>query len=130
MGISNSCPYCGGEMCEGAIPAGRDSIRWYPRNADGILENEWGSDEGVLLSYAGLIFGKNGSAFYCKNCGVVIAPVLEIETIGDKFEKVGQKIDDFFNRQEKEREARERRREVEGEKRRREERREKDPWER
>ena len=126
MAVTNICPYCGGEMRRGALPAGRYSIRWDPRGEDGKVQDAWGCGGDVLLSRAGLIVGQDAEAYYCEDCGVVIVPVPEIETLGDRVGKwmdktlgaVGEKID----------RAAECREEAAAE-RKREEKRRKDPWE-
>lgn len=129
MAVTNICPYCGGEMRRGALPAGRDSIRWDPRGEDGKVQDAWGCGGDVLLSRAGLIVGQDAEAYYCEHCGVVIVPVPEIETIGDKIDKVGEKLDAFLNRQEEKRAARDEAKAREQREKERKRRGEKDPWE-
>lgn len=126
MEITNICPYCGKEMQCGALATGRDSIRWYPRGEDGRVQNMWSGEGTILLSRAGLIAGQDADAYHCEACGVVIVPVPEIETLGDKVGKwmdktlgaVGEKLDRAAERREEERAERKR-----------EEKRKKDPWE-
>ena len=111
MEITNICPYCGGEMREGALPAYKY----------GIVEGE-----PVRLSGMPVIESVYAPARYCESCRVVIVPVPEIESFADKAGKwldktlgsLGDRIDRAAERREEEKAARER-----------EEKRNKDPWE-
>ena len=40
MEITNICPYCGGEMREGALPAYKYALRWCPSDERGGIEEE------------------------------------------------------------------------------------------
>lgn len=122
MEITNICPYCGGKMREGALPAYKYPLTWCPRNEQGgIVEGE-----PVRLSKTPVLGGVYAPAHYCESCRVVIVPVPEIETFSDKAGKwldktlgsLGGRIDLAAERREAEKAARER-----------EEKRNKDPWE-
>ena len=122
MEITNICPYCGGEMREGALPAYKYALTWCPRNEQGgIVEGE-----PVRLSGTPVIESVYAPARYCESCRVMIVPVPEIETFADKADKwldktlgsLGDRIDRAAERREEEKAARER-----------EEKRNKDPWE-
>ena len=80
MEITNICPYCGGEMREGALPAYKYALTWCPRNEQGgIVEGE-----PVRLSGMPVIESVYAPARYCESCRVVIVPVPEIESFADK----------------------------------------------
>ena len=122
MEITAKCPYCGGEMRDGALPAYKYPLTWCPRNEQGgIVEGE-----SVRLSKTPVLGGVYASARYCESCRVVIVPVPEIETFTDRAGKwldktlgsLGEKIDRASERREEEQAERKR-----------EERRKKDPWE-
>ena len=122
MEITNICPYCGGEMREGALPVYKYALRWCPDNGRGGIEEE----KSVRLSGTTVLGGVYAPARYCESCRVVIVPVPEIESFADKAGKwldktlgsLGDRIDLAAERREEEKAARER-----------EEKRNKDPWE-
>ena len=46
MEITNICPYCGGKMREGALPAYKYPLTWCPRNEQcGKTEHDYDADE-------------------------------------------------------------------------------------
>ncbi len=122
MEITNICPYCGGEMREGALPVYKYALRWCPDNGRGDIEEE----KSVRLSRTPVLESVYAPARYCESCRVVIVPVPEIESFADKAGKwldktlgsLGDRIDRAAERREEEKAARER-----------EEKRNKDPWE-
>ena len=119
------CPYCGGEMKKGAIPASRDGrVRWVecedcdPFSAAGR--------ETVWLSGPSLLMATHAEAWHCPDCRVVIAPVKAFEEPGERLRrKWGELVSraDALRRESEARRA-ERQREKRGETRRK-----KDPWE-
>ena len=122
MEVTNTCPYCGKEMREGALPAYKYALRWCPGDERGGIEE----GKGVRLSRTPVIESVYAPARYCESCRVVIVPVPEIETFSDKAGKwldktlgsLGDRIDRAAECREEEKTARER-----------EEKRNKDPWE-
>ena len=80
MEITNICPYCGGEMREGALPAYKYALRWCPSDERGGIEEE----KSVRLSGTPVLESVYAPALYCESCRVVIVPVPEIETFADK----------------------------------------------
>lgn len=133
MAITNVCPYCGGEMRCGALPAVRDGIFWYPYGEDGKLENEWGSESGVRLGRGATLFGRSTPAYCCEDCGVVIVPVPSEDELKSGFmkavEKLGDSIDDRLSEREARAAARAEEKAREQREKERKRRGEKDPWE-
>lgn len=114
--MSEKCPYCGGEMAEGTIPAVRDTILWENR-----METER-----VVLSSGRILNSVTAKAYYCKDCRKVIVDVPDWESPLDKLDK---KWSAWAEKRKEERETRAARREEEREERAREKRRDNDPWE-
>ncbi len=121
------CPYCKKEMAKGKIPAGRDSICWYPDDVPtGWLSQ---SEDGVImLAKVGFFTPAEAVSYCCEDCKIVLTPVPEKqETTMDKLKK---KWDDISEKREAASEARQARAEEEKREKEREKRGKKDPWER
>ena len=72
------CPYCGKEMESGYIPNGYQPVQWIPEGERPSLLSFSTSETGVTLDNKFSPFKANGyraAAFYCADCGIVIAPV-------------------------------------------------------
>ena len=122
------CPYCKKELPKGSIPAGRDSICWYPEDVPtGWLSQ---SEEGVvMLAKAGLFnIGAEAESYYCKDCNMIFTPVPEREE--STMDKLKKKWDDISERREAAAEVRQARAEEEKREKERKKRAKKDPWER
>ena len=64
MEITNICPYCGGEMREGALPAYKYALRWCPSDERGGIEEE----KSVRLSGTPVLESVYAPALYCESC--------------------------------------------------------------
>ena len=120
-----NCPYCSKEMEKGFIRNARDSVRWYPEEAD--TSGFWPENEGtVMLAKLSWVFGAEAESWYCPDCRMVITPVVECE--GQR-EKLKKKWDSFAQRMSDASETRRQEREAQKHLKERDERRKKDPWE-
>ena len=68
MEITNVCPYCGGEMREGALPAYKYALRWCPDNGRGGIEEE----KSVRLSRTPVIESVYAPARYYRCCTITL----------------------------------------------------------
>ena len=122
------CPYCKKEMAKGKIPAGRNSVCWYPEENPVVGWISEADDGVVVLAEAGLFSAAMAESYYCKDCKIVLTPVPEKqETTMDKLKK---KWNDISDKMEAASEARQARQEEERKEKQREKRGKKDPWER
>ena len=121
------CPYCKKEMAKGKIPAGRDSICWYPEGVElGLFST---MDEGVvMLAKVGFFDAAEAESYYCKDCKMVFTPVPEREE--STMVKLEKKLTDISEKRKAAAEERKIRQEEERREKEREKRAKKDPWER
>ncbi len=70
------CPYCQNEMSPGYIPDGRQPVQWLPEGKKPSSFAFARAKDGVSLSnFFSLWNGYQATAYYCWQCGIVIAPV-------------------------------------------------------
>jgi hypothetical protein len=119
-----NCPYCGKEMEKGFIND-RNSVRWYPGEAD-WFGTMMADEYTVLLAKGGFVTSAKAESWYCPDCRMVITPVPEIE---GSFDKVKKKWDAFAERVEQQSEKRQAEYEAQQHRKKREKQRKKDPWE-
>lgn len=71
------CPYCNQEMLSGYIPNGNQPVQWLPDGEKPSMLAFTTAEKGVTLvnKFAPLkANGYKATAFYCKECKIVIAP--------------------------------------------------------
>lgn len=70
------CPYCNKEMLSGYIPNDDQPVQWLPDGERPSLLAYTTAEKGVtLMSKYALLIGYKATAFYCKECKIVIAPI-------------------------------------------------------
>lgn len=121
------CPYCKGEMRQGALSAPGSQMGWCPNGEDGKpLSSDW---EGRVPLTKAPIFKFDDyyvPAFYCPACRRIILDVPEIES---RTAALRRKWNGFTEKAARKRAALEAERAEKTRERRSAERRKKDPWE-
>ena len=73
-----NCPYCKNEMTPGYIPNGGQPVQWLPEGRRPSPFSFTVAEAGVPLRNTFSPWKANGykaAAYYCKGCGIVLAPV-------------------------------------------------------
>lgn len=76
------CPWCGKDMEQGFLAAGRDPVRWYP----GVYKFEFfrGLDgDAIDICNEGGFSGYYKTAWLCRECGKMIFDIPESERVYD-----------------------------------------------